>query len=64
MQRRRRRSALCPLCMVMPIRAGAEALDRTDDLAAGVPLRGRLGRRLVSSLTADLGYSTFMRQAQ
>src|SRR5207253_2720319 len=30
----------CPLCMVMPIRAGAEALDRTDDLAHAVAGNG------------------------
>src|SRR6185369_7133794 len=54
----------CPLCMVMPIRAGAEALDRTDDLAQAFLFAADSGVSSVASLTADLGYSTFMRQAE
>jgi len=53
----------CPLCMVMPIRAGAEALDRSDDLAQAFLFAADSGAASVASLTADLGYSTFMRQA-
>jgi len=54
----------CPLCMVMPIRAGAEALDRSDDLAQAFLFAADSGAAAVASLTADLGYSTFMREAQ
>lgn len=54
----------CPLCMVMPIRAGAEALDRSDDLAQAFLFAADSGAVSVASLTADLGYSSFMRQAQ
>ena len=54
----------CPLCMVMPIRAGAEALDRTDDLAQAFLFAADSGVASIASLTADLGYSTFMRQAE
>src|SRR6185503_5756195 len=54
----------CPLCMVMPIRAGAEALDRSDDLAQAFLFAADSGAASVASLTADLGYSTFMREAQ
>src|SRR5947199_258148 len=53
----------CPLCMVMPIRAGAEALDRTDDLAQAFLFAADSGVASIASLTADLGYSTFMRPA-
>src|SRR6266436_1115701 len=49
----------CPLCMVMPIRAGAEALDRTDDLAQAFLFAADSGVASIASLTADLGYSTF-----
>src|SRR4029077_9419464 len=52
------------LCMVMPIRAGAEALDRTDDLAQAFLFAADSGVASIASLTADLGYSTFMRQAE
>ncbi|HXC52380.1 MAG TPA: hypothetical protein VN634_15975 [Candidatus Limnocylindrales bacterium] len=54
----------CPLCMVMPIRAGAEALDRTDDLAQAFLFAADSGAASIATLTADLGYSSFMRQAQ
>jgi len=57
------RLGACPLCMVMPIRAGEEALDRTDDLAQAFLFAADSGAASIASLTADLGYSTFMRQA-
>src|SRR5689334_10864934 len=58
------RLGACPLCMVMPIRAGAEALDRTDDLAQAFLFAADSGVASISSLTADLGYSSFMREAE
>src|SRR5205085_7373557 len=58
------RIGACPLCMVMPIRAGEEALDRSDDLAQAFLFAADSGAASIASLTADLGYSTFMREAQ
>lgn len=55
-------AGLCPRCMVIPIKAGAEALDRTDDLAEAWNYAADAGADVVVSVTADLGYSTFMRQ--
>src|SRR5438445_25835 len=58
------RIGACPLCMVMPIRAGEEALDRSDDLAQAFLFAADSGAASIASLTADLGYSTCMREAQ
>ncbi len=56
-------AGICPRCRLMPIRAGQEALDRTDDLAAAWLYAGRAGAKVVVSTTADLGYSSAMRRA-
>jgi hypothetical protein len=53
----------CPDCMILPIKAGAEALDRTNDLAEAWLYTADVGGSVVASTTADLGYSSFMRQA-
>jgi hypothetical protein len=53
----------CPRCMILPIRAGNEAIDRTSDLAKAWLYAYDAGARVIDSVTADLGYSTFMRQA-
>ena len=53
----------CPRCMILPIKAGAEALDRTQDLARAWLYSADVGASVVTSTTADLGYSSFMRQA-
>jgi subtilase family protein len=53
----------CPRCMLLPIKAGAEALDRTDDLAQAWLYAADLNADVLVSVTADLGYSSFMRQA-
>ena len=53
----------CPRCRVLPVKAGAEALDRTDELAQAWLYAVDAGASVVVSVTADLGYSTFMRQA-
>nr|MBA2600155.1 hypothetical protein [Actinomycetota bacterium] len=55
-------AAVCPRCRVLPIKAGAEALDRTDDLAESWLDAVDAGASVIVSVTADLGYSTFMRQ--
>ena len=54
---------VCPGCMVMPVKAGAEALDRTDDLAQAWLYACRSGATVIISVTADLGYSKYMDQA-
>lgn len=53
----------CPKCMILPIRAGNEALDRTDDLAQAWLFAADAGASVIVSVTADLGYSSFMREA-
>ncbi|MFN2544679.1 MAG: hypothetical protein ABR600_08945 [Actinomycetota bacterium] len=53
----------CPDCSILPVKAGAEALDRTDDLAQAWLYSADAGASVITSTTADLGYSSFMRQA-
>ncbi len=53
----------CPRCMILPVKAGAEALDRTDDLAEAWLYASDMRADVIVSVTADLGYSTFMEQA-
>src|SRR5207245_1957838 len=53
----------CPKCMILPVKAGAEALDRTDDLAKAWLFSADAGASVVTSVTGDLGYSRFMREA-
>jgi FG-GAP-like repeat/Subtilase family len=55
-------AGVCPGCTILPIKAGAEAVDRTDDLAQAWLYAGDVGAKVIVSVTADLGYSTFMRQ--
>ena len=56
-------AGLCPRCMLLPVKAGAEALDRTDDLAQAWLFAADSGADVIVSTTADLGYSTFIREA-
>ena len=56
-------AGVCPKCMLLPVKAGAEALDRTDDLAQAWLYAADLNADVIVSTTADLGYSTFMSQA-
>jgi hypothetical protein len=53
----------CPRCMIMPVKAGAEAPDQTKDLAKAWLFSADAGASVVVSVTADLGYSSFMREA-
>ncbi|MBW8483498.1 FG-GAP-like repeat-containing protein [Actinomadura parmotrematis] len=55
-------AGVCPRCRVLPVRAGQEALDRTDDLAQAWLYAARMGAKVIVSTTADLGYSAYMRQ--
>ena len=52
----------CPMCMIMPVKAGDEALDPTDNLAKAWQFAADEGAKVIVSVTADLGYSPFMRQ--
>ncbi|MFA5890815.1 MAG: FG-GAP-like repeat-containing protein [Actinomycetota bacterium] len=53
----------CPLCTLMPIKGGAEALDRSDDLARAWIYATDQGADVVVSETAAMGYSSFLTQA-
>lgn len=55
-------AGVCPDCRILPIKAGAEALDRTDDLAQAWLYAADAGADVIVSVTADLGYSSFMAQ--
>ncbi len=51
----------CPQCTIMPIKAGAEALDTTNELAKAWLFACQSGVSVIDSVTADIGYSSFMR---
>ena len=52
----------CPKCTILPVKAGDEALDPTDNLAKAWQFAADEGARVIVSVTADLGYSPFARQ--
>jgi hypothetical protein len=55
-------AGVCPDCTVVPVKAGAEALDRTNELAQAWLFAGHTtGADVIVSGTADLGYSETMR---
>ena len=54
---------VCPDCMVLPIKAGQEALDTTDRIAQSVLFATDSGASVITLLTAELGYSDFTKQA-
>src|SRR5581483_7184403 len=56
-------AGICSACVLLPVKAGAEALDRTDDLAQAWLFAVDSGASIIASVTADLGYSSFMAQA-
>ena len=56
------RAGICPRCRLLPVKAGAEALDRTDDLARAWQYAADQGATVIISVTADVGYSTLMRR--
>lgn len=55
-------AAYCPRCMIMPVKSSAEAIAPTDDLAESWLFACESGASVVDSVTADLGYSSFMRE--
>lgn len=54
--------SICPGCLILPVKAGAEALDRTEDLANAWLYAAHEGAKVIVSVTADIGYSSYMRQ--
>ncbi len=52
----------CPDCTILPVKAGDEALDPTDNLAKAWQFAADEGARVIVSVTADLGYAPFARQ--
>jgi hypothetical protein len=55
--------SLCPKCMIMPIRAGDEALDTSTNLAQSWVYACSQGANIIVSVTADLGYTPAMANA-
>jgi len=55
-------AGVCPYCMIMPVKAGAEALDRDTELAQAWEFAADHGASVIVSVSADVGYSSFMRQ--
>ncbi|MHB8339733.1 MAG: S8/S53 family peptidase [Mycobacteriales bacterium] len=53
----------CPKCMILPVKAGAEAMDFTDTLAKAWLFAGYERASVITSVTADLGFSSYMHQA-
>lgn len=53
----------CPRCMLLPIRGGNEALDIPTQLAPAWLFAIDSGANVITSLTADLGYNSYMRGA-
>ncbi len=56
-------AGVCPRCMVMPVKAGAEALDRPTQLAEAWLYAADAGASVIISVTADLGHSSMLTQA-
>ena len=54
---------VCPDCMLLPIKAGAEAFDTTDHIGQSVMFATDSGASVIALLTAELGYSDFTEQA-
>ncbi|MFN2594112.1 MAG: S8 family serine peptidase, partial [Actinomycetota bacterium] len=56
-------AAICPKCLVMPVKAGDEALDRTDKVAEAVLFAVDSGVDVIDMTTGEVGYSPFMARA-
>ncbi|HEV3230427.1 MAG TPA: hypothetical protein VGY97_13205 [Solirubrobacteraceae bacterium] len=55
-------AGVCPNCMIMPVKAGAEALDSDTALAQAWNFAADHGASVIVSVSANLGYTSFMRQ--
>ena len=56
-------AGVCPGCMIIPIKAGHESLDRTDRIAQGIYFAIANGASVIVMLDAELGYSSLTRAA-
>ncbi|MDQ3877613.1 MAG: FG-GAP-like repeat-containing protein [Actinomycetota bacterium] len=56
-------AAICPRCLVLPVKAGDEALDRTDKLAEAILFAVDSGVDVIDVTSGELGYSPFMAHA-
>jgi hypothetical protein len=56
-------AGVCPGCMIIPIKAGHEALDRTDRVAQSIYFAVAAGAKVLDLLTGELGYSIETRRA-
>jgi hypothetical protein len=56
------KAGVCPRCRILVVKAGAEALERTDDLAQSWLFAADSGATVINSETADLGYSKLIRR--
>jgi hypothetical protein len=50
---------VCPTCLILPVKAGDEAIDSTELLAKAWLFAAESGAKVIVSVTADLGYSSF-----
>jgi len=50
---------VCPSCLILPVKAGDEAIDSTEMLAKAWLFAAESGAKVIVSVTADLGYSSF-----
>lgn len=50
---------VCPSCLILPVKAGDEAIDSTEMLAKAWLFAAQSGAKVIVSVTADLGYSSF-----
>ncbi|MBV9212575.1 MAG: VCBS repeat-containing protein [Actinobacteria bacterium] len=57
------RAGVCPNCTILPIKAGDEALDRSDRLAESIFFAADSGVSAMVLETADLGYSRLTQAA-
>jgi hypothetical protein len=56
-------AGVCPRCMIMPVKAGAEALDRPTQLAEAWLYAADAGASVIISVTADVGHSSMLAEA-
>jgi hypothetical protein len=50
---------MCPSCLILPVKAGDEAADTSEDLAKAWLFAAQSGANVIVSVTADLSYSPF-----
>ncbi|MBX6420984.1 MAG: VCBS repeat-containing protein [Nevskia sp.] len=53
----------CARCLILPVKVGAEALDRANELTQGLLFAADAGAKVITTENAALGYSSFEREA-